>query len=133
MSAFVEPPVGAHIVTPRLGYLHHGIYIGNRLVVHYGGWAHGIRRAPVEEITLDAFANGREIRVKSDVPSPFDSREVIERARSRLGENRYRLLTNNCKHFCEWCRHGSRHQRRPAWSLGFRRHQSSFSMKSTSA
>jgi hypothetical protein len=31
---------------------------------------------------------------------------VIRRARSRLGENRYRLLRNNCEHFCEWCVHG---------------------------
>jgi hypothetical protein len=22
---------------------------------------------------------------------------------SRVGENRYRLLTNNCEHFCNWC------------------------------
>jgi hypothetical protein len=27
---------------------------------------------------------------------------VVERARSRLGECRYRLLTNNCEHFCSW-------------------------------
>jgi hypothetical protein len=27
----------------------------------------------------------------------------MRRARSRLGENRYRLLRNNCEHFCEWC------------------------------
>jgi hypothetical protein len=25
------------------------------------------------------------------------------RARSRIGENRYRLLCNNRRHFCEWC------------------------------
>jgi hypothetical protein len=31
---------------------------------------------------------------------------VINRARSRVGEDRYRLLTNNCEHFCEWCLHG---------------------------
>jgi hypothetical protein len=27
---------------------------------------------------------------------------VVERARSRLGERSYRLLTNNCEHFCGW-------------------------------
>lgn len=32
--------------------------------------------------------------------------EVARRARSRLGENRYNLLTNNCEHFCEWCVRG---------------------------
>jgi len=31
---------------------------------------------------------------------------VVARARSRLGENRYRLTTNNCEHFCEWCLSG---------------------------
>jgi hypothetical protein len=24
-----------------------------------------------------------------------------------VGEDRYRLLTNNCEHFCEWCLHGT--------------------------
>ncbi len=36
----------------------------------------------------------------------FDGQEVIRRARSRIGEKCYRLLTNNCEHFCEWCLHG---------------------------
>ena len=30
-------------------------------------------------------------------------RGPTERARSRLGENHYRLLSNNCEHFVEWC------------------------------
>jgi hypothetical protein len=30
----------------------------------------------------------------------------MRRARSRLGENRYGLLRNNCEHFCEWCVQG---------------------------
>jgi hypothetical protein len=29
--------------------------------------------------------------------------EAVARARSRLGENHYHLLTNNCEHFCTWC------------------------------
>jgi hypothetical protein len=24
-------------------------------------------------------------------------------ARARIGENEYRVLTNNCEHFCNWC------------------------------
>jgi hypothetical protein len=35
-----------------------------------------------------------------------DRPEVVRRARSRLGEDRYHVLTNNCEHFCEWCVHG---------------------------
>jgi Lecithin retinol acyltransferase len=36
----------------------------------------------------------------------FDRNEVVRRARLRLGENRYHVLTNNCEHFCEWCVRG---------------------------
>ena len=101
-----EPLLGSHIVTPRRGYLHHGIYVGGGRIVHYGGLARGLHRRPVEETTLDRFARGRPVWVRSDDPSTFSSREVIHRARSRLGEDGYRLLTNNCEHFCEWCLRG---------------------------
>ncbi len=35
--------------------------------------------------------------------SPYSPEEIVRRARSRLGENDYRLVTNNCEHFCNWC------------------------------
>ena len=102
-----EPPLGSHLVTPRRGYLHHGIYVGARKVVHYSGLAHGLRRGPVEEVPFARFACGHHVWVRSDAPSDFDVREIICRARSRVGEDRYRLLTNNCEHFCEWCLRGT--------------------------
>ena len=101
-----EPPIGAHIVTPRRGYTHHGIYAGEGRVVQYGGLSRGLRRGPVEEVSLSQFAQGREIRVRLDRSSHFDREEVICRARLRLGENRYHPLKNNCEHFCEWCVRG---------------------------
>jgi hypothetical protein len=99
--------LGSHLVTPRRGYLHHGIYVGARKVVHYPGRAHGLRREPVEEVPFAHFARGQRVLVRSNAPSDFDVREVICRARSRVGEDRYRLLTNNCEHFCEWCLRGT--------------------------
>ena len=102
-----EPPLGSHLVTPRRGYLHHGIYVGARKVVHYSGLVHGLRRGPVEEVPFAHFACGQRVWVRSEAPSDFDVREVIRRARSRVGEDRYRLLTNNCEHFCEWCLRGT--------------------------
>ncbi|HMI75116.1 MAG TPA: lecithin retinol acyltransferase family protein [Steroidobacteraceae bacterium] len=99
--------MGSHLVTPRRGYLHHGIYAGARKVVHYSGLAHGLRRGPVEEVSFAHFARAQRIWVRSDAPSDFGVQEVVRRARSRVGENRYRLLTNNCEHFCEWCLHGT--------------------------
>ena len=36
---------------------------------------------------------------------------AVERARSRLGEDRYRLWSNNCEHFVHWCLTGSARSR----------------------
>ena len=101
-----ELPVGAHIVTRRHGYTHHGIYAGAGKVVHYAGLSRGLRRGPVEENSLSSFAAGYPVSVVSGVPSNFEGREVARRARSRIGEDNYRILTNNCEHFCEWCLRG---------------------------
>jgi len=101
-----EPPLGSHLVTPRRGYLHHGIYVGGGRVVHYAGLAGGLQRGPVEEVPVAQFARGRIVWIKSHAPASFECREVIERARSRVGEDCYRLLTNNCEHLCEWCLRG---------------------------
>jgi len=106
MGAKQEPPLGSHIVTPRCGYLHHGIYVGDGKVVHYAGFATGLHRRPVEETPLTSFGSGRAVWVESKSQPAFDCRHVIHRARSRVGEDCYRLLTNNCEHFCEWCLHG---------------------------
>jgi hypothetical protein len=116
-----EPPLGAHLGTPRLGYLHHGIYVGGGYVVHYAGYIHGLHRGPVEEIELARFKGGRSLWFASNAKSIFDRSEVVRRARSRIGESRYRLLTNNCEHFCEWCLNGEqRSYQVEAW-LAWRR------------
>jgi hypothetical protein len=100
-----EPPLASHLVTRRALYSHHGIYVGDGRVVHYAGLARGLRLGPVEDVSLENFAHGRGVRVRHDAPR-FDRREVVERARSRLGEHSYRLLTNNCEHFCAWALRG---------------------------
>jgi hypothetical protein len=38
--------------------------------------------------------------------NPFPPQETIERARSKLGEQGYNLLLNNCEHFAFWCKTG---------------------------
>ena len=101
-----EPPIGAHMVTRRRGYMHHGIYVGRGQVVQYGGLSRGLRRGPVEEVSLAQFADGWAIWVRRERSKGLDGYEVAGRARLRLGEDRYHLLTNNCEHFCEWCLRG---------------------------
>jgi hypothetical protein len=60
----------------------------------------------VEEVSLREFARGRPIAVRTDSNPRFDREDVVLRARSRLGENRYHIIRNNCEHFCEWCLSG---------------------------
>lgn len=98
-------PIGAHIVTPRAAYAHHGIYVGSGRVVHYGGLARGLRAGPIEVVSLEEFTQGRPLKVLFE-SLRFSSAEIVERALSRVGENNYRVLTNNCEHFCEWCVRG---------------------------
>lgn len=95
--------VGAHLVTERNGYVHHGIYTGNGRVIHYAGFCHALHAAPVEETTLEQFAHGHAVAVKPEPCARFLGAEAVARARSRLGEDQYHLLTNNCEHFCTWC------------------------------
>lgn len=101
-----EPALGAHVVTPRFGFSHHGIYVGNGNVVHYGALIYDVIRKPVEEVSLECFAQKRPVFVVDHDEATVCAGEVIRRARSRLGEGSYRLLTNNCEHFCEWALHG---------------------------
>jgi hypothetical protein len=101
-----EPQPGSHVISPRRGYMHHGVYVGDGRVVHYSGLARGLFGGPIEEVSLAEFAFGRSVWTRrSDLPG-FASLEVIRRARSRVGEKRYRVLRNNCEHFCEWCLRG---------------------------
>jgi hypothetical protein len=102
-SSQIELPIGAHLVTQRNGYEHHGIYVGNGRVVHYSGFAGSAHRGPVEEVELARFAAGHPLSIRATPSAIYVGAEAVSRARSRLGENRYRLLTNNCEHFCAWC------------------------------
>lgn len=95
--------VGAHLVSEREGYTHHGIYVGNGQVIHYGGFHDSAKRRPIEYIPLHGFAAGKGIEVQPEPGAVYTGIAAVERARSRLGEDQYQLLTNNCEHFCTWC------------------------------
>jgi Lecithin retinol acyltransferase len=104
-----ELPLGAHLTTLRRGYTHHGVYVGGGRVVHYSGFSGFWQCGPVEEVSLSRFSAGRELRIVDHPKSVFSPEEIVRRASSRLGENDYRLLTNNCEHFCNWCLNGVSH------------------------
>jgi hypothetical protein len=116
-----EPPLAAHIVSSRALYTHHGLYAGNGRVIHYSGLARGLLRGPVEETSLEKFACGGAVFIVNG-GAGIDAATALKRARSRLGERRYRILSNNCEHFCEWCLHGvSRSYQVERWRAAPRR------------
>jgi len=115
------PAPGAHLVTPWMGFAHHGIYAGEGKVVHYGALMYDIIRKPVEEVTLEGFAGGRPVFVVEHGEACIDAEEAIRRARSRLGEKRYRLFSNNCEHFVEWCLHDVHRSFQAEVALGYPR------------
>src|SRR5216684_1520337 len=111
-----EPALGTHLVASRRGYTHHGVYVGRGMVVHYAGLSGLLRSGPVEEVTIRRFSMGRAVGMVQERESTFSPQEIVLRARSRLGENEYHVLRNNCEHFCNWCitgRSRSRQVERP--------------------
>jgi hypothetical protein len=105
-----SPPIeqvlpGAQLAVRYSVYRHHGIYAGGGRVIHYAGGIRG-RRGLIEEVPLDEFTEGREFEVDLSPPDSISGRDIVRRARSRLGERCYDLLENNCEHFCTWCHLG---------------------------
>jgi hypothetical protein len=110
---------GTHLVTSRRGYMHHGIYVGRGMVVHYAGLSRFLHSGPVEEVTISRFSRGRPVRIIEHSESKYSPEEIVRRARSRLGENEYQVLRNNCEHFCNWCISGRSHSTQVESPLAF--------------
>jgi len=101
MTAMVN--IGDHLVTPRLGFTHHGIYVGDQRVIQYSGFIDGFSKKPVSITSLERFDNGFGFWVEEPNKRSFSPEESVERAFSRLGENEYNIIFNNCEHFVNWC------------------------------
>ncbi|KAI9006815.1 major facilitator superfamily domain-containing protein [Hyaloraphidium curvatum] len=79
---------------------HHLIYCGNDRVVHY-------RREGIVEQSFSGYLASRSEFARGLLVHPHPDRkysrtQTVARARSRIGESKYDLLTNNCEHFCNW-------------------------------
>lgn len=106
MSIHTQFAIGSHLKVARLGYFHHGIYIGNGQVIHYAGFCDTFKSAPVTCVSLSQFQGSADkiLIVQHDSHKiQYSRQEIIERAKSRLGEDNYNLFTNNCEHFANWC------------------------------
>lgn len=96
---------GDHIYVYRIGYSHHGIYGGNGRVFHYFGNLLDMNSAEIIESPLHFFADGDRI-YRYDYEAAYSPEEIIQRAKSRLGERKYNAATNNCMSYATWCRVG---------------------------
>ena len=94
--------VGDHLVTPRTGYTHHGLYIGNQEVIHYEG-KFGSDSGRIAKVTLAEFCEGASCRVRDYPLRVYGRKESVERAYQRLGECDYNVVFNNCEQFVAWC------------------------------
>ena len=97
---------GDHLISPRPGFTHHGLYVGNNEVIHYAGYSSGEESGQVVLTSLDVFRNGHPCRVVSHNLRRYAPEQSVERAWSRLGEAHYSALLNNCEHFVTWCIQG---------------------------
>ena len=103
-SLALMPKLGDHLVKPRPGYTHHGIYAGDGEVIHYAGFADGFSSAPVEKVSIDGFHESTgKYYIKPHPNARFSPDVIVSRAASRLNENKYGLFGNNCEHFVNWC------------------------------
>lgn len=94
--------IGSHLITQRSFYTHHGIYVGSSQVIHYSGLSDGLFDGPVVLTSLELFQSGQALTLRKYKNPKYIGQEVVERARSRISENKYDLQGNNCEHFCSW-------------------------------
>jgi hypothetical protein len=96
---------GTELIVDRLAYQHHGIYLGEGLVIHYAGrihYSHGL----IETIPVRDFVGRHRVRAGRRPAESAHGQDTVRRALSRLGERRYDIFRNNCEHFCSWCQSG---------------------------
>ena len=92
---------GDHLQVPRQHGLfnHHGIDLGDGSVAHY------LEGREILRSSLEEFTQGVEPCI---INHAQESRPgvTLRRAMSRIGEQDYNLLFNNCEHFATWCKTG---------------------------
>lgn len=103
------------IVRICLGEIYHyGIYVSDDEVIQFGPPPVNILR-PEDEIevcvtNIDDFLCGKFLEVEKPERKERKKRrspeEVVQTARSRIGEKGYSILYNNCEHFVYECAYG---------------------------
>ena len=90
-----------HLQVPRQHGLfhHHGIDLGDGTVAHY------LEGREILRSSTDDFSQRQALTVIAHADAS-PTRVTLQRAMSRIGEQNYNLLFNNCEHFATWCKTG---------------------------
>ena len=83
---------GDHLISPRPGFTHHGLYVGNNEVIHYAGYSSGEESGQVVLTSLDVFRNGHPCRVVNHSLRRY----APSKASSVPGRDWVRLITAPC-------------------------------------
>ena len=132
---------GDVIKVQRTGYWHVGVYIGNDEVIHFSSLHSDTSSSDnkIIKTSLLQFLRNQKRYEKVKFPLPdappasskedpleyffkdylfhnpdyklYPAHQVVERAKSRLGEGNYDLISNNCEHFAIWCKTGISHSK----------------------
>lgn len=88
-------------------YNHYAIYVGDNKVIHYVSTTGKIEDSKIQETDMSPyFKDGNYFILDLKNSEKFTAEEAVKRAKSRLGENSYDLLQNNCEHFVLWSKTG---------------------------
>lgn len=108
---------GDHLWITKPGFQHHGIYIGNDRVIHFGSPGK-LGSNQLRETSLDEFRKtvGLEVEVKVVCyKTCLPAEETVMKAKELLKNFKetgkilghgYRLTINNCEHFATYCKTG---------------------------
>jgi hypothetical protein len=106
----IEAKKGDQIRVKVGSFYHHGIFIDDDNVVQFGRTTFLVddpKLITVEKVSINEFLNSGflEVRVftKAELKKKNSVDEVVNLALSKLGEDGYDILKNNCEHFCNWC------------------------------
>jgi len=101
---------------------HHGIYIGDRKIIHFSGGSNDskslqdyeddMKSAKIEITSFRDFMNSNNKCFKvNGYLTDSERTQILERSYSKLNTNfdyGYCPTTNNCEHFANWCSTGIR-------------------------
>ncbi len=94
---------GDHIYVKRTGfYTHHGVDVGDDLVIHRSTSDGTKSGSCIRRTTIDEFRDGGLVRVRI-YGTRLDPEAAVARAESILGQSGYHLIGDNCEHFATWC------------------------------